>query len=78
MFSSMNSFNGDVTNEQIKQLNDQVPLVDVNDTVLGPSSKRDCHERRGDEEGLLHRAFSVFLFNSKKELLLQQRSSAKV
>jgi len=28
--------------------------------------------------GLLHRAFSVFLFNSKKELLLQQRASEKI
>lgn len=31
-----------------------------------------------DSENLLHRAFSVFLFNSKKELLLQQRSATKV
>lgn len=30
------------------------------------------------EKGLLHRAFSVFLFNSKKELLLQQRASEKI
>ena len=30
------------------------------------------------DKGLLHRAFSVFLFNSKKELLLQQRASEKI
>ena len=29
-------------------------------------------------DGLLHRAFSVFLFNSKNELLLQQRASEKI
>ena len=30
------------------------------------------------EKGLLHRAFSVFLFNDKNELLLQQRASEKI
>src|SRR6266536_1716506 len=29
-------------------------------------------------QGLLHRAFSVFLFNSKNELLLQQRATEKI
>ncbi len=30
------------------------------------------------EQGLLHRAFSVFLFNDQNQLLLQQRSLAKI
>lgn len=30
------------------------------------------------DKGLLHRAFSVFLFNDKNELLLQQRASEKI
>ena len=30
------------------------------------------------EKGLLHRAFSVFLFNSNNELLLQQRAAEKI
>jgi isopentenyl-diphosphate delta-isomerase len=30
------------------------------------------------DQGMLHRAFSVFLFNTKGELLLQQRSDAKI
>ena len=30
------------------------------------------------DKGLLHRAFSVFLFNSKNELLLQQRATEKI
>ena len=36
-------------------------------------SKADCH----DGHGVLHRAFSVFLFNKKGHLLLQQRASGK-
>ena len=68
--------------QQIKQLDDQIVLVDQHDNVIGPSSKKECHLRppKGsvEERGLLHRAFSVFLFNSKDELLLQQRSSSKI
>lgn len=74
------SMKDNVTEQQISQLSDNIPLVDVNDKVVGSASKKDCHLRKGSgiEVGLLHRAFSVFLFNSKNELLLQQRSSSKV
>ncbi len=48
-------------------------LVDDNDAEIGVCSKQACHA--GD--GLLHRAFSAFLFNPKGELLLQQRSEHK-
>jgi len=48
-------------------------LVDDQDEAIGFASKHDCH--MGD--GQLHRAFSVFLFNSDGELLLQQRSEEK-
>lgn len=48
-------------------------LVDDEDREIGYLAKEDCH--RGD--GLLHRAFSVFLFNPAGELLLQQRSASK-
>lgn len=48
-------------------------LVDDADREIGTCSKAECHE--GD--GLLHRAFSVFLFNSKGKLLIQQRSATK-
>ncbi|XP_065076737.1 isopentenyl-diphosphate Delta-isomerase 1 [Ochlerotatus camptorhynchus] len=53
-------------------------LVNENDQPLGNASKRDCH--RVDETGniRLHRAFSVFLFNSKGEMLLQRRSTHKI
>lgn len=49
-----------------------VILVDSEDKVLGTMPKLEAHEK-----GILHRAFSVFLFNSKKELLLQRRAENK-
>lgn len=49
-----------------------VILVDENDRPKGTMEKMEAHEK-----GLLHRAFSVFLFNEKKELLLQQRAFSK-
>lgn len=48
-------------------------LVDDDDREIGFHPKAKCHEG----QGLLHRAFSVFLFNSKGELLLQKRSAKK-
>lgn len=47
-------------------------LVDENDHQLGKAEKLEVHQ-----SGLLHRAFSVFIFNSKSELLLQQRADEK-
>jgi len=49
-------------------------VVDENDNILDYKLKADCH--RGD--GILHRAFSLFIFTSDKELILQQRSSQKL
>jgi isopentenyl-diphosphate delta-isomerase len=58
---------------------DQCILVDENDRVVGHDTKYNCHlMEKIESENLLHRAFSVFLFNSKYELLLQQRSATKV
>lgn len=53
-------------------IRDQIILVDEADQVLGSMGKQEAHE-----QGLLHRAFSVFLFNSKGEMLLQQRADEK-
>lgn len=47
--------------------------MDDDDRVIGFQSKADCHDR----EGLLHRAFSLFVFNDKGEVLLQQRAANK-
>jgi isopentenyl-diphosphate delta-isomerase len=48
-------------------------LVDENDEVIGFQEKESCH----DGDGLLHRAFSVFLFDQTGRLLLQKRSHHK-
>jgi isopentenyl-diphosphate delta-isomerase len=48
-------------------------LVDGDDTVVGHADKARCH----DGAGLLHRAFSVFLFDAQGALLTQQRSAQK-
>lgn len=47
-------------------------LVDNNDVPIGTAEKMEAHEK-----ALLHRAFSVFIFNSKGEMLLQQRAFEK-
>ncbi|CAF2374647.1 unnamed protein product [Brassica napus] len=58
---------------------DECILVDETDRVVGFDTKYNCHLMENIEaKNLLHRAFSVFLFNSNYELLLQQRSKAKV
>jgi isopentenyl-diphosphate Delta-isomerase len=48
-------------------------LVDPNDNEIGNLPKDQCH----DGVGRLHRAFSLFVFNSDGEVLLQQRSGQK-
>ncbi|MCC5793626.1 MAG: isopentenyl-diphosphate Delta-isomerase [Chromatiales bacterium] len=52
---------------------DPLILVDSQDREVGSLSKAECHEG----SGVLHRAFSLFLFNPAGELLLQQRSAHK-
>jgi len=49
-----------------------VVLVDENDNKIGIMPKMLAHEK-----ALLHRAFSVFIFNNKGELMLQQRALSK-
>lgn len=66
---------------QEKALNEICFLVDDNDRVIGKASKKVCHTVTKDGKNgtiPLHRAFSVFLFNSRGDLLLQKRSKAKV
>jgi len=48
-------------------------LVDEADRSLGVMSKALCHEGRG----VLHRAFSLLIFNDSGELLIQQRAASK-
>ncbi len=51
---------------------ERVILVNEKDEQIGTMAKMEAHEK-----ALLHRAFSVFAFNSKNELLLQQRAKHK-
>jgi len=53
---------------------DKVILVDENDNQIGLEEKIKAH--LGD--GILHRCISVFVFNDKKEFLLQQRAKEKM
>jgi len=50
----------------------QVILVNEKDEVKGTAGKMEVHRK-----GLLHRAFSVFVFNKRGEMLLQQRAMNK-
>lgn len=51
---------------------EDVILVDENDRQVGTMEKLEAHEK-----GVLHRAFSIFLFNKKGEMLLQKRALGK-
>ncbi len=51
---------------------EQVILVNEQDEEIGVMEKIQAHK-----EGKLHRAFSVFLFNAKNEMLLQKRAASK-
>ncbi len=53
-------------------MNESLILVNEKDEACGKMEKLAVHQL-----GLLHRAFSVFIFNSKGELLLQQRAEDK-
>ena len=53
-------------------IEEQVILVDEKDNQIGLMPKMEAHEK-----SQLHRAFSVFVFNDKNELLLQQRAASK-
>ncbi|KAK4671135.1 isopentenyl-diphosphate delta-isomerase idi1 [Podospora pseudoanserina] len=64
--------------EQIRLMDEVCIVTDENDMPIGTASKKLCHLMTNIDKGLLHRAFSVFLFNDKNELLLQQRASEKI
>lgn len=66
----------DKTQEEL--LEEKCILINDQDEAIGEATKRECHLNRNIKKGMLHRAFSVFLFNSNNELLLQQRSDAKI
>jgi isopentenyl-diphosphate delta-isomerase type 1 len=55
-----------------RQNNRHIALVDENDNITGYGEKMEVHQK-----GLLHRAFSIFLFNDKNQILLHQRAHSK-
>ncbi|KAF0705877.1 hypothetical protein AaE_014345 [Aphanomyces astaci] len=59
---------------QVKLMEEMVIQVDEKDNVVGPISKKESHFK----DGVLHRAFSVFLFNSDNQLLIQKRAAEKI
>lgn len=63
---------------QVDLLREECVLVDQDDNVIGSDSKKNCHLNEQIKAGKLHRAFSVFLFNSDGKLLIQQRASSKI
>ncbi|WP_230943568.1 isopentenyl-diphosphate Delta-isomerase [Burkholderia territorii] len=54
------------------EIDDQLILVDVDDNPVGV-----CGKMRAHRDGLLHRAFSIFVFNAAGSLLLQRRAHGK-
>ncbi|MEN5086397.1 isopentenyl-diphosphate Delta-isomerase [Sphingobacterium faecium] len=50
----------------------KVVLVDEQDHALGEMDKMEAHEK-----GMLHRAFSIFIFNSERQMLIHQRAQHK-
>ena len=65
---------GGYNEEQIGMMEEKCILLDDKDNIIGSDSKINCHF--GD--GLLHRAFSVLLFNPEKKLLIQKRAADKI
>lgn len=59
-------------NKLRKNMNEIIVLVDENDNQIGTGEKMAVHRA-----GKLHRAFSVFVFNSKGKMLLQRRALTK-
>jgi len=51
----------------------EVILVDEQDVQTGTMEKMEVHQ-----EALLHRAFSIFIFNEKGEMLLHRRAEKKI
>ena len=60
--------------QQVDMMSERVILVDTEDQVLGAMSKVEAH--RG--EGVLHRAFSIHVFDEQNRLLMQKRASHKI
>ncbi|XP_065313251.1 isopentenyl-diphosphate Delta-isomerase 1-like isoform X2 [Gordionus sp. m RMFG-2023] len=63
---------------QRSYLKEKCIIVNENDEILGSDSKENCHLISNINKGMIHRAFSVFLFNNLNQLLMQERSYDKI
>ncbi|CAL4065112.1 unnamed protein product, partial [Meganyctiphanes norvegica] len=77
LFECLSCAQESIDPQQYALLEEPCILVDENDTNIGRASKKSCHLMQNGTS-LLHRAFSVFLFNTQEELLLHRRSDAKI
>ena len=58
---------------------EKLVIVDENDCSIDESTKKEAHTFSTTKpRGILHRAFSIFLFNTEGKLLLQQRAGDKI
>ena len=58
---------------------DECIALDEDDNIVGSVNKLDSHTfSKANPRGVLHRAFSVFLFNSEGKLMLQKRAASKI
>ncbi|EFN53784.1 hypothetical protein CHLNCDRAFT_53578 [Chlorella variabilis] len=74
----MSTWDGNASQEEL-MAKDECILVDELDNITGHANKYQSHRfEAGQPRGLLHRAFSVFLFDSDNKLLLQQRAASKI
>ena len=65
--------------EQIRLMEERCIVTDREDRMIRDGSKKECHLMTNINQGLLHRAFSVFLFDPLSgKLLLQKRASEKI
>ena len=65
---------GDYDSSQSEMMEESCIRVNSNDEVVGPVSKFQAHR----DEGILHRAFSVLIFDNDNRLLIQKRSNDKI
>lgn len=64
--------------DQAHMMKEEVILVDYYDNAIGSGSKKETHIWENINAGMLHRAFSVFMFTPDGKLILQQRAAEKI
>ena len=79
MNESEKSWSADGLSQEDLMITDECILLDNDDSIIGHVNKKESHIFSAQQpRGQLHRAFSVFLFNSEGKMLLQQRAADKI